>query len=60
MITILYIRLISRGATTGGICPPTLKSMGTSYVLVFYHNINLIGCRKSPTYKIVPAPLLIS
>ena len=41
-----YVGALQQGGGTGGICPPTLKSRGTSYVLVpshFYHIFILIG-----------------
>ena len=52
-----------RGAATrvdGGICPPTLKSRGTFYVIApppyFYHNIYVDWL--VPLHTIVPAPLV--
>ena len=62
---IIYIQYIrTRGAATrggGGICPPPiLKSRVISYILVppyFYHQI-YFDWLVSPTYKIVPAPLV--
>ena len=58
-----HIHLHTRGAATwrdGGDMSPTLKSRGTSYVLVPYHLYQNIyfDWLVPPTYKIVPAPLL--
>ena len=51
----------AKGATRGGgLCPPILKSRGTSYVLApphFCHNI-YFDWLVPPKYKIVPASLI--
>ena len=62
-IYVLYTNLYRVGALQQGgwgDMSPTLKSRGTSYVLVsphFYHNI-YFDWLVPPAFKIVPAPLV--
>ena len=62
--TYTYLLGVLQQGGTGWSVHPTLKSRGTSYVLVHYppptFTTTFIFIDWSPTYKIVPAPLLFT